>query len=334
MSVTLTITHTREAGTLIDGTAKGDGTAPTLKANGWRWGRSIGTWFVPQSRDRTAKTWKINATVEQLRAAGFSVTVEVDDTARPTADVVADQDTRQAERVAALDAKAERKHRDAAAADARAETAHAALPPGGEPIKIGHHSEHRHRRAIEKSWNALGKAVHAREDAAEADRRAESAAATTGHRHDPGVTARRIERLSADLRRFERERDGTNLEWRTDPATGKSTLGHWPATGRRREQLDARIAELADQITYWQGEIDAAKAAGILIFDRSMIRKGDEVRTRHGWYEVRRVNAKSVTVASSIGSGTGTLPYDKITAVRDSEGRPVDYTDGVRQEPS
>ena len=38
----LTITHTPEAGTLIEGTSRGDGTAEILKASGWRWGRSIG----------------------------------------------------------------------------------------------------------------------------------------------------------------------------------------------------------------------------------------------------------------------------------------------------
>lgn len=329
----LTITHTRESGTLIDGTAKGDGSRPALNANGWRWGSSIGVWYIPQSRDRPAKTSKINATAEQLRAAGFVVDVEVDDTPRPTAQVVADQDARQADRVAALDAKAERRHADATAAAQRAERAHAALPPGGEPVKVGHHSENRHRRALEKADRTFGQSVEADRAADAADRRAESAAATTGHRHDPGVTARRIERLSADLRRFERERDGTNPQWRTDPDTGKPKLGHWPATGHRRAQLDARIAELTDQIGYWQSEIEAAKAAGVLVFDRTMIRKGDLVKLGYGWVRVARVNQKTVSCETEY-SWTRTVPYNKIRAVRDSEGRDVTFTDGTRQDPA
>ena len=48
----LSITHTHEAGTIIEGTAKGDGSAAILKANRWRWGRSIDAWYVPNSRDR------------------------------------------------------------------------------------------------------------------------------------------------------------------------------------------------------------------------------------------------------------------------------------------
>ena len=31
--------------------------------------------------------------------------------------------------------------------------------PFGQPILVGHHSEKRHRRALENSWNAMGKAV-------------------------------------------------------------------------------------------------------------------------------------------------------------------------------
>ena len=31
--------------------------------------------------------------------------------------------------------------------------------PMGQPILVGHHSEKRHRRDLDKSWNALGKSV-------------------------------------------------------------------------------------------------------------------------------------------------------------------------------
>jgi hypothetical protein len=44
--IMLTITHTHAEGTLIEGTSKGGGTAEALKANAWRWGRSISAWSV------------------------------------------------------------------------------------------------------------------------------------------------------------------------------------------------------------------------------------------------------------------------------------------------
>ena len=109
----LTITHTHEAGTIIDGTSKGDGTAEILKANRWRWGRSIGAWFVPNSRDHLPKSALIEGTAAALREAGFEVTTEIDATHRSTAEVEAGKIERQAARVDALDAKAERKQSDA-----------------------------------------------------------------------------------------------------------------------------------------------------------------------------------------------------------------------------
>lgn len=42
----------------------------------------------------------------------------------------------------------------------------------GEPIKIGHHSERRHRKAIEDAWNNMGKSVEFEEKAKEHERAA------------------------------------------------------------------------------------------------------------------------------------------------------------------
>ena len=43
----------------------------------------------------------------------------------------------------------------------------------GEPIKIGHHSERRHRRLIERNWERMGKSVAESERAKDYERRAE-----------------------------------------------------------------------------------------------------------------------------------------------------------------
>lgn len=43
----------------------------------------------------------------------------------------------------------------------------------GEPIKIGHHSEKRHRALIERNWSRMGKSVEFSEKADEARRKAE-----------------------------------------------------------------------------------------------------------------------------------------------------------------
>ncbi|MEG1334595.1 MAG: DUF3560 domain-containing protein [Bacteroides sp.] len=43
----------------------------------------------------------------------------------------------------------------------------------GEPIKVGHHSERRHRKAIDDAWNNMGKSVAMGEKASEHERVAE-----------------------------------------------------------------------------------------------------------------------------------------------------------------
>lgn len=43
----------------------------------------------------------------------------------------------------------------------------------GEPIKVGHHSEKRHRKMIEDSWNNMGKSVEFSDKASEHERKAE-----------------------------------------------------------------------------------------------------------------------------------------------------------------
>lgn len=97
----------------------------------WRWGRSITAWYLPHSRDHIAKRWQIDKTADQLRAAGFGVSVTIDDTPRPTAEVEADKADRQAGRVEALSLKADRRTATAEAAWSASERAAAVLPPGG-----------------------------------------------------------------------------------------------------------------------------------------------------------------------------------------------------------
>lgn len=188
----LTITHTQPEGTLIEGTSRGDGTAEILKACGWRWSRNMGSWYVPQFRDKAAKPWIINNTHTRLQAAGHDVTVTIDDTYRTTAEVEADKIARQADRVDALETKAERRQQTAAAIDTRAHQL-AQRVPFGQPILVGHHSENKMRRHYEKLDRTARAAVEAQREADEVAARAEAAAHTTGARYNALTVANRIE---------------------------------------------------------------------------------------------------------------------------------------------
>jgi hypothetical protein len=332
--MSLTITHTHAAGTLIDGTSRGDGSAEVLKtvvnpytgrAGAWRWSRNLGSWYVARSRDTRANTALIDATKAALEAAGFTVHVEIDDACRPAAEVEADAVARQEDRVAALGAKAEHSAGAAYAAEDRAREL-ADRMPLGQPILVGHHSEARMRKAYANIENASRASVAAYEEAKTAEARAAAASTTTAFRYSPGVIRRRIERLEADLRRCERARDGHTRTLFTDCRGVKQVETHGAAEGAHRERVLADIARLEDQIAFWNGELAKAADAGAQVWDAATVEVGDRIRYWGGWDTVAKVNAKSVRLASR----TGRLPFDQIKAVSTGDGRAVRIIDGAR----
>lgn len=299
----LEISHTREGGTLIEGTARGDGSSEVLKGLRWRWSRGLGMWFVPRSRDCAVDVHLVERTMQALRSAGFEVSVVVDDAPRPVEVVERDRSERAQARAQAMEAKAQRREATAEQAWARHERAVAQLPPGGEPVKVGHHSEGRHRRALERSWSSLGSAVHASNEAQEAQRRAEVAAHTDAVRSAPLTVARRIERLEADRGRVARA-----LAEATAPA--------------RVERLSAQLDELVEQLDYWgsirRQQLEDGQAPG---FGPADVEVGARVRRGASqWLTVLRVNSKTVTVAPRFeGFPNARVPYFEIQQVIPAE---------------
>lgn len=303
----LTITHTHAEGTLIDGTIRGDGTADVLKANGWRWGRSISAWFVPQSRDRLAKLGTIERTTTALEAAGFTVTTSIDSTHRPMVEVEAGKMQRQVDRVDALEHKADRKSAAETAAWDREEAALRRLPEGGEPIKIGHHSETRHRNALDKADRATRAALDATATAQQAQARADAATHTTEARYSPVTVANRIETLGAELRKLER----CIIAPCYDDARGYVDATETQKQARA-DYLAPHLAEKRDQISYWEAvraaQIATGRATG---HSRTTVKKGDRVKIRGHWRDVVRANPKTVSVTTGY-SWTDTVPYAEI----------------------
>lgn len=304
----LTITHTPEDGTLIDGTAKGDGAADVLKTHGWRWGRSMAAWFVPRSRDRAPKRHVIDPTTTALEAAGFTVETDLDESRRSTAEVEADKLARQDQRAEAMAEKAQRYQQRADAAHARADHDLDRLPPGGEPIKVGHHSEGRHRRDVDRAWTSWGRSIDAQKAADQAAGRAATAAATNGARYSVRTVANRIDRLAADIRGTQRQIDGYTEQ------PGSPYARQIPAaTGAHRERLDDELAHLNDELGYWQDvreqQISQGEATN---YQPEDIAKGDLVRVDRVWRYVERVNKKTVSVSTGY-SWTDRVKYADIT---------------------
>ncbi|MER6979646.1 DUF3560 domain-containing protein, partial [Streptomyces carpinensis] len=78
----ITITHTRAEGTILTGSSKGDGIFEIVREHGFWFSRSVEGLFIKRSRDKAADTWRINRAAEALRAAGHTVTVEINERVR------------------------------------------------------------------------------------------------------------------------------------------------------------------------------------------------------------------------------------------------------------
>jgi hypothetical protein len=313
--VSLTITHTTDAGTLLEGSSKGDGAWQVLKPRGWKFSGRVGI-YVPYSRDNAPKRGLIDTSAEALRAAGFTVDVDIADGApRAMEESEADRADRMDDRAERL---TERAQKHAAAADARDAAEHAILDgiPFGQPILVGHHSEGRHRRDLAR---AESHRVAARDHQAAADRAAAGARSAEIHmaaRENPVTTANRIEKLEAELRDIARKLTPCRISGRKlkPEAAGRTlecpacyadrTIGddllypeHGAATGAYREQLLERRPFTEEQLRYWREVRDDQRAAGrVDTVDWSQVRKGDAVKIRGQWRRVARVNAKTVSV--------------------------------------
>lgn len=301
----IAITHTPEAGTILEGSTKGDGTNHIFNSGGrhWRWSRNLGAWYIPRSRDTAAHIALITQTAEQLRAVGHDVVVAIKGGHRSTIDVESDRAERQQDRAQALTAKAERR-------TAAAHTAHdharqlADQVPFGQPILVGHHSEGRMRRHAQRIHAAMDATVKAATLAEQTQRRAAVAATGTAAKYHPVTVANRIGTLTAERNRITRHLDGHT---RTVAVMNDGTrhVETTPAaTGTYRGQLTERLAVITDQQTYWQRireqQITDGEVTG---HGPATINKGDAVQIRGRWYEVVRVNKKTVTVPAASARG-------------------------------
>lgn len=296
----ITISHTHAEGTVAAGTSKGDGAGDILKANGFSFRYSA--WRIRGSRDRMS-SWQIDAAATALRAAGFEIAVEIDDTPRPTAVV-------EAERAERAGARAERFAGYAGNAAARAAAAEAGARqiqkyiPFGQPVLVGHHSQRRHEKALERIDRGLTKAVEEERKATYWDGRAQSAETSQQYRENVYVTLRRIERLEAELRADRRiaDRRAANGVASAEPT-----------------RLDRKIANLEEQIARWKAHVAAAEAAGAKVWRPVDFTKGDFIQCGGSrWIRVVRVNARTLSLLNPTSPNLApvTLPYDKVTGHR------------------
>lgn len=297
----LTIEHTDSEGTLLVGSTRGDGTAEVVKVLGWRWGRSIGQWFVPRSRDHQPRRDLIERTAQALRAAGHDVDVEIDATPGDRSSREERIEARAQERAEVLQARAERQERLSTARRERAEQISGSYPLG-QPILVGHHSQRRHERDAQRVQDGMRAAIEHDEQAQDLRRRAGVAAAGPGARRSQVTVGNRIETLAAQIRRDERA-------MAAHPVTDDES----EAVTRWRVMMTERLDEARADLTYWQDYQRAATEAGAFTnYGPATVTAGDLVCVSGGWYEVARVNTKSVSIFND-GRYTSRVPWHKVT---------------------
>ncbi|MGW2749146.1 DUF3560 domain-containing protein [Streptomyces sp. NPDC001450] len=283
----IVIRHTHEDGTTVEGSSKGDGVWEALRPLGWTYRRTPGI-FIRGSRYKGADRWKINRAADAVRALGLSCAVVIEETMSFA--------EREAARVDASEERAERYADRAGRAAASSQAARDASDRiaerfwMGQPILPDHYSAPKAYRDQERMHNAMRKSIAEGERAGYWASRAAAADAYERYRKNPGRTLRRIEKLEAERRGVLRERDGVDDKgrkadvWRREPSEA------------RREELTRRLAEYDEELTYWAETIKEAERRGFKVWGRADFVKGDFARWRGSWYEVSRVNAKTVTV--------------------------------------
>ena len=204
--------------------------------------------------------------------------------------------------------------------------------PFGQPILVGHHSERKHRKAVERAQRAADRTVE------ELDRRdywqwrAKGVLRNANRKFDRGVVMRRIKKLESELRKKQRELDGKDYDhalgyfiWdleheypdefegdnrRLYAATAwrqkKDLGGEMPQTEARlqkwqvgRERYCNRwIEHLDGQIEYWKTILEDRH--GEDIDEQYPLKKGCWIRCGYGWAQVERVNKGADKRISSV----------------------------------
>ncbi|MCX4458545.1 DUF3560 domain-containing protein [Streptomyces sp. NBC_01728] len=302
----LTITHSRAEGTLLDGSRKGDGVYEIVRPIGFRSFRSLGMLGIQRSRDREADRWRIDRAAAALREAGWEVTVEIDESRKRSFEEA------EAERLERAEGRAERfsdrADRAASNSDARHKAARGALDgiEPGQPILVGHYSERGHRRAIERSDNHMRKAIEESKKATHYSDRAESAEKYEERRYDPNRTRRRLEKLGAELRQQERYRD----EEKT--------------AGRDAGRYERRIEDLREEIAAWEQVVEKARQDGVKLWEADDFAPRDFAMYGGSWFQVLRVNPKTLSIAWNL-----RLMPKQVMTLEDATDRGTTYTFGI-----
>ena len=172
--------------------------------------------------------------------------------------------------------------------------------PMGQPILVGHHSEGRHRRTLERSHRHMRKLIEETKKAEHYERRAESISyRLENQKKDLFYLQNRIKENEARLRKLERE---------------KSYFSNYQT---RKEELEEKLAYFKQLKSK---AMEERKEEGEIVATPDTLAKGDLVKYIGDWYPVIRANKKSVTIGNWHGmeKWTWKASYEKISDIKKS----------------
>lgn len=205
--------------------------------------------------------------------------------------------------------RAERYEGYAENASARSETrlnsAHniaQAIPPG-QPILIGHHSERRHCRDLERIDTNMRKGI-------EESKKAEH-------------FSHRVDGLERDLRKITQDRSYFMNQIEKEDALLRKLKRN--SVTFPNHDYKPQVAECEEKLAYWRSKLaevgETLKAQGVRIATPENIEVGSQIKYTGTWYEVIRISKKSVTIKGwlDIPKFTWRVRYVDIDDFRDPE---------------
>ncbi len=172
------------------------------------------------------------------------------------AEQVEREQSRASDRVERMENRAEKAEKESTAAYQRAKQIGDFIP-FGQPILVGHHSEKRHRRDLEKIDNSMRKSVEASEKAEYYENKAVNAEYTANgvKFKDVKYLLNRIDECKKELRAVDRGLKGMDLY---NKATGEKMVNGCEISDQRRERLEARKAEWNEKLEFFTAKLQEA----------------------------------------------------------------------------
>ena len=187
--------------------------------------------------------------------------------------------------------------------------------PMGQPILVGHHSERRHRRDIDRIDSHMRKSIEESKKANYFSYRASNLERDAKRvTQDRSYIMNRIEESEAYLARLNRHASAYS-------------------------DFTTRVAETEEKLAYWRGQLasieNTLKDAGGQVASPDNIKPGFRIKYTGTWYEVVRVSKKTVTIKNWLGVPTFTWKarFVDIDDFRDLKATQANGTDSQKAIP-